>query len=190
MYLCKLNLHFRMLFFLIIGPTLQIAVFCLTYARDLEDLKIYYTNGDIRKWCLLSIVIVCMAEAQATVVRDHMICWCILLCVVRQDNDTVLIQIQVTMMYWVYYSQWIGLALPLERAAFYYCGVVVWNNLLIWCSGCYACVCVHSQFLCLLAHNVTNRNGTKSQPFNFGTTFINSIDDDTIDLVWILIVGL
>ena len=38
--------HLRMLFFIIIGPTLSMAVFCLAYGRDLHDLKIYYTNDD------------------------------------------------------------------------------------------------------------------------------------------------
>ena len=29
---------------------LQMALFCLAYGRDLEDLKVYYTNYDNGKW--------------------------------------------------------------------------------------------------------------------------------------------
>lgn len=35
-----------MLFFIILGPTLNMSVFCLAYGRDLTGLKIYYTNDD------------------------------------------------------------------------------------------------------------------------------------------------
>ena len=37
---------FRMLFFIIIGPTLSMSVFALAYGRDLKGLEIYYTNHD------------------------------------------------------------------------------------------------------------------------------------------------
>lgn len=42
---------FRMLFFFIIGPTLTMCMFCLAYGRDLKDLRVYYTNNDIREYC-------------------------------------------------------------------------------------------------------------------------------------------
>ena len=37
----------RMLFFIILGPTVSMSVFALAYGRDLHDLKMYYTNDDV-----------------------------------------------------------------------------------------------------------------------------------------------
>jgi len=63
-----------MLFLIIVSPLVQTAFFCLGYAREIEDIKIYVTDLDVtppgNKYLLLSVCVRVRAYS-STVYRDH-----------------------------------------------------------------------------------------------------------------------